>query len=576
MQRDRVSYLVMKRAEQSRDARDVTLTSPGVGHSRIAMSARKKGGAQCGNLAVTGRSRATICFVLLALPESLSAFSGVSSTSTFHDWVPPSYRSNAHCTDRNGISSLWAKKKEESERNDDKNDIDGDEDYDDTEPTRDDNNLLDRLNPFNAGKSFRSTVGSALDFIQYGVPGSVSRLPPERRSIYLDDQLGLGDPYFDQSGVTSQDEDYRPEVLVVGASGELGRTLVKRLLVEGRVRVRVFVRDLFSSTLNKLGTGVTYCQGDLKDIESLEYAVTDVDKIVFCASGKRTVDSEESERAEQARAIDSDGLRNLIHAYCNVRFADYGNSQAAKRLLFKFKRKSDIDLFAIDGGSLDAGDSTNAAEDRQQIAQFDWRQNKFGKGIFTGKVERLGEASISSVRLRARDSADKGIDLRSGGYAGFVCRCCSDGAIYECFIRTEAFQRLGIEYVCEFRTAQKPIGDKDSNSSRLKWTTVRLEFIDFRPRMRQFDTSSDGDRSRMKQALAKNDIPRFDGSDIRQIGLWFLCVQLCISFQPSSPLKSRISLPLEEQRLERLLSFFRLHQSVQRDRGARVCLPFRR
>ena len=476
-----------------------------------------KGVAQCGNLASTGRrSRATICcFVLLALPESLSAFSVISSPSTCHDWVPPSYRSNSltHCADRNDILSLWAKKEEESEGNDSQNDIDDD---DTAEPTRDDS-ILDRLNPFAAGKSFRSTVGSALDFIQYGVPGSVSRLPPERRSIYLDEELGLSDPDY-QVGATNQDEDYRPEVLVVGASGELGRTLVKRLLVENKVRVRVFVRDLFSSTLNKLGTGVTYCQGDLKDIESLEYAVTDVDKIVFCASGKRTVGNEESERAEQARAIDSDGLRNLIHAYCNVRFADYGNSQAAKRLLFKFKRKSDIDLFAIDGGALDSGDSTNAAEDRP-IAQFEWRQNKFGKGIFTGKVERLGEASISSGRLRARDNADKGIDLRSGGYAGLVCRCCSDGAIYECFVRTEAFQRLGIEYVCEFRTAQKPIGDRDNNSSRLKWTTVRLEFIDFRPRLRQFDSSSVGDRSRMKQALSENEIPRFDGSDIRQIGL---------------------------------------------------------
>ena len=33
-----------------------------------------------------------------------------------------------------------------------------------------------------------------------------------------------------------------------------------------------------------LGTGVTYCQGELYDMESLEYALTDVDKIVFCES----------------------------------------------------------------------------------------------------------------------------------------------------------------------------------------------------------------------------------------------------------------------------------------------------
>ena len=37
---------------------------------------------------------------------------------------------------------------------------------------------------------------------------------------------------------------------------------------------------------------MTYCQGDLRNVESLEYAVTDVDKIVFCAGPPR-VDEED-------------------------------------------------------------------------------------------------------------------------------------------------------------------------------------------------------------------------------------------------------------------------------------------
>ena len=50
------------------------------------------------------------------------------------------------------------------------------------------------------------------------------------------------DPKYDSSAapsLSSSDEDYRPEVLVVGASGALGRVLVKRLLLENKVRVRV-------------------------------------------------------------------------------------------------------------------------------------------------------------------------------------------------------------------------------------------------------------------------------------------------------------------------------------------------
>ena len=46
----------------------------------------------------------------------------------------------------------------------------------------------------------------------------------------------------------------------------------------------------------------------------------------------------------------------------------------------------------------------------------------------------------------------QGIDLSVSGFAGLVCRLCSDGGVYEAFVRTEAFERLGVEYVCEFKT----------------------------------------------------------------------------------------------------------------------------
>lgn len=377
------------------------------------------------------------------------------------------------------------------------------------------------------------------------------------------------DPKYDSSAapsLSSSDEDYRPEVLVVGASGALGRVLVKRLLLENKVRVRVLVRDLYSSTLNKLGSGVTYCQGTLKDMESLEYAVTDVDKIVFCAGGKRLLqeggkssisDKKEGEeewdalesmldqRSKEASAIDSLGLRNLIHAYQNVRHADYGTSQAAKRVLFKFrKRPADFGLFGIDDGSIDGNandlDSVHSTNDSQDdmdrrndptslptrpsysvaatLSQCDWKTNKFGHGVFVGKVGRGGEAAIASARLRSRNDPEQGIDLRSGGFAGLVCRVCSDGGVYEAFVRTNAYETLGVEYVCEFKTSSKSPTNDGGNTSRTKWGTVRLEFSDFRPRMRQFQAQEGEDAQRMRQALGQSDIPPFTGSDIRQLG----------------------------------------------------------
>lgn len=457
-------------------------------------------------------------------------------------------------------------------------------------------NLLEMINPYKAGKSFRSTLSSAINLasaIASTSSSPASRLPPERRAIYynyyLDDQLGLSSAELKDETTTkygadmttsspwissSSSKDYRPEVLVVGATGALGRVLVKRLILENKVRVRVLVRDLYSSTLNKLGTGVTYCQGDLNNMESLEYAVTDVDKIVFCAGGKRIGDGGEmlsgggewdrlesilDQRSQQAELVDGKGLRNLIHAYLNVRHADYGTSQAAKRVLFKFgKRPADFDLFGIDDGSVDGGTKTEendyykdfdedddyGEEDIQSrprpysvaaaLSQCDWKKNKFGNAVFVGKIGRYGEAAIVSARLRSRNDPDQGIDLRSGGFAGLVCRVCSNGGVYEAFVRTEAYERLGVEYVCEFRTSSKSPKNSGGNASRDKFATVRLEFSDFRPRMRQGGGTHDKDAQRMRRTLGQSDIPPFIGRDVRQLGFRYRGQNNAFSWSESS------------------------------------------
>lgn len=281
-------------------------------------------------------------------------------------------------------------------------------------------NILSLLsNPFQAGIQFRQTLDSVLK--------SASNLSPNQKAIYyLDDRfldrdsaksdssnsninnnnnLSSGALAFAQRNILSspfplssnskntyQEQDYIPEVLVIGATGAIGRLVVRRLVLSGRFRVRVLVRDLYSNTLNMLGTGVTYCQGDLRNVESLEYAVTDVDKIVFCAGpprvdeedfgvkfrdfveenlkgdgsgdnggdGNGEEEEEEEEvdfqklsntmeiRAKLAQQVDDLGMQNVVRAYQNVRHADYGTSQAAKRSLFKFQdREEDYNLFTI-------------------------------------------------------------------------------------------------------------------------------------------------------------------------------------------------------------------------------------
>ena len=381
-----------------------------------------------------------------------------------------------------------------------------------------------------------------------------------------------------------------------------------------------------------LGTGVTYCQGELYDMESLEYALTDVDKIVFCESppqkdelnyqlkfdkfvqdtltestkngendndddndedsGLEEMDQKELElqrltelmemKAEIAKQVDCTGMQNVLRAYQNVRHADYGTPQAAKRSLFKFQsREEDFGLFSIyydeeedlisdvdqtnnindEYSGIDSsydyddaydlmdsnyGSAKNYEDNNEDIyeddyytdqyenydygnkkqkkastskpvatstmkTQVNWMKNKFNHGVFVGKLpnsanvqQGASEASIISSRLRSREDPEKGIDL-SNGFAGFVCRICSDGKKYEAFIRTGEYEKNGIEYVCKFQTTAK---SNTGNKSINKFATVRLPFSDFVPVVR-----------RKRQGEGVQQVKSsFDGNDVKQLG----------------------------------------------------------
>ena len=453
--------------------------------------------------------------------------------------------------------------------------------------------LLDSLDPYKAGQKLRQTLDTALTTLGTGLGGKATPSSTSKAKYYLDDRFlesssgpalygAERNPLFDRLDA----DDLAPEVLVVGATGEVGRLVVRRLLLDGRFRVRVLVRDLYSRTLNILGTGVTYCQGDLSNVESLEYAVTDVDKIVFCAGAPRPdeedfrsrfedfvrenldsdarsdksddgedvdsigaatsrrhqaeMEAEEWNRLESvmevrsrlAEQVDAIGMANLIHAYQNVRHADYGTGQAAKRSLFKFdKRPEDFNLFAIDADEDDESneDSEEQMQDTEDSydgsttkkkkrstgprAQCDWIKNDFGNAVFVGSVPTgtagsslAGEAAVVSSRLRSREDPEGGLDL-SRGFAGFVCRMCSDGGIYECFVRTGEYERSGIEYVCEFGTGTKQPKEKQS---RNRFVSVRLPFLQFKA-TKQKDGAS----------TMAHEVPEFKGNDVRQIGFRF-------------------------------------------------------
>ena len=103
------------------------------------------------------------------------------------------------------------------------------------------------LNPFRAGQNLRKSFDSAITSL-----ARVSSTPEDRlrknSAYYLDDRFQeSGGALFTQESnpylARLQEEKYIPEVLVVGATGEVGRLVVRRLLLEGRSQVSLFARS---------------------------------------------------------------------------------------------------------------------------------------------------------------------------------------------------------------------------------------------------------------------------------------------------------------------------------------------
>ena len=96
------------------------------------------------------------------------------------------------------------------------------------------------------------------------------------------------------------------QVLVVGSTGKLGRTIVRRLRSDGAV-VRALVRPT-SDVAVLLGSGAELVRGDLRNVESLRRACRGCDAVVTTASSLHT------STGFDPLWIDRNGNLNLIDA----------------------------------------------------------------------------------------------------------------------------------------------------------------------------------------------------------------------------------------------------------------------
>mmetsp|Transcript_43689 Transcript_43689/g.76987 ORF Transcript_43689/g.76987 Transcript_43689/m.76987 type:complete len:526 (-) Transcript_43689:30-1607(-) len=314
-------------------------------------------------------------------------------------------------------------------------------------------------NPFSeavtAGRKFRQNVDSLYNsVINYG------RVPEDLyNDIYMNDRILYSQ--FDSP-------DQVPEVLVVGATGAVGRLIVRKLLLRG-FRVRVLVRNLYSDTLDLLGPAVQYTQGDLTDPSSLRDAVSGVDKVVIASA---------PESEESSQEVDYKGTFNLLKVFQDMRVLDYGRSLSTKRMLFKFGSDVDRDLWRLN------------RDYTFQDGVVCWKASEYDqKAVFAGTLPTTtGDVSIESVAMK----------LNLEPFSGFILKLKGDGSTFRLVLRTSSYFSEGVQYEREIAT--KPD----------EWMTARVPFSSFVPHVegKRVPEFEELDRSDVQQlALAHRRLP---------------------------------------------------------------------
>lgn len=211
-------------------------------------------------------------------------------------------------------------------------------------------------------------------------------------------------------------------------------------------RVHVLVRNLYSTTLNLLGTGVSYMKGDLSDMASLRNACEGADKVVYVAQARDDLD---------ARAVEYQGLRNLAQAFQDTRVTESGKRVTTKRTLFKFRKPVDRDVWGVSAASASPG------------AQGTWtvQDAKAGRPTFQGTLPATGPGQVALE--------SKKLTLNLAKFGGllmlFKAEAADPATQFKFVIRTSLYASEGVQY----ELALPPV--------RNRFLAFRMNFKDFVP-----------------------------------------------------------------------------------------------
>jgi uncharacterized protein YbjT (DUF2867 family) len=251
-------------------------------------------------------------------------------------------------------------------------------------------------------------------------------------------------------------------ILVAGATGGVGKRVVKRLISQG-YNVRCLVRDI-EKARSILSDDIDLVVGDITKPETLTNLVMANIQAVICCTGVRVqpVEGDTPDRAKYNQGVkfylpeivgdtpenvEYKGVKNLVEAAAKYLIA------GGEKLIFDFTKPSD-EIKNI-WGALDdvvmGGVSSSSFQIRENTA------------VFTGNVSTANSGGFASVRTKNFSPL-----LDFSGYQGVKLRVKGDGQRYKIFIRTESTWD-GVGYSYSFDTVTN------------NWLDIQIPFTDLVP-----------------------------------------------------------------------------------------------
>jgi len=333
--------------------------------------------------------------------------------------------------------------------------------------------LIDNVNPYTLGRQARKAFDE--------VWSQLSNLASPTKSFVIDDTM---EPNRDVEFVVPQAA--YTTVLVVGATGRVGRVLTRKLLLRG-YKVKALVRRRDGKARNEiegLPSAVEVVEGDLGDVNSCQDAVRGVNKIIFCAAARTTLSAD-------LTRVDDRGVVNIVKALQDEYIreakrnrkkqsadaAPKGNASIGRSRVYSHKTKKEIADFSEVYHQLrwdvtfvgTPGDATGSMDGGDPMTKTKWAASSSATAEVTEEDHLAFSGQLYGRSAYAEVGAPLAANLPGGEHRtakteALVMRVRGDGQQYLLVVKTES----GVSYGVRFFT-------------RPGWLTVRLPWSSFRP-----------------------------------------------------------------------------------------------